>query len=111
MIYTVKHKIRYGTLFLFMLLLIVGGVSIFHIVRLQDDSKEILKNNYESLQYAHAMLIAMEKISGPGNAYVHDFETALIAQEKNITETDERLSTETIRLLFNRIRSGEKSQD
>jgi two-component system, NtrC family, sensor histidine kinase KinB len=98
-------------MFLFILLLILGGVSIFHIVRLQNDSREILKDNYESLQYGHEMLIALDKISEAGSAYFRDFEVALAAQEKNITEPEERRSTEAIRALFNRSRSGETSQD
>lgn len=109
MIYTVKRKIRYGTIFLFLLLMILGGVSIFHIVRLQNDSRIILKDNYESLDYGHQMLSALDSISFNNRANIQIFEQALAGQEKNITEHGEGSVTTAIRRLFNRLKSGDSS--
>ncbi len=91
MIYTVKQKIRLGTLFLFLLSLLLGGVGIFHIVRLKNDAQVILKDNYESLDYGHAMQRALES----GNRAA--FDSTLHLQEMNVTEKGERDATENIR--------------
>ena len=48
---TVKNKIRLGTVFLFILLILLGGPSIFFLVRLKNDANKIIKNNYETLTY------------------------------------------------------------
>src|ERR1700754_4486506 len=94
---TVKQKIRWGTLFLFLLLMLLGGVSIFHIVRLKNDSHIILQNNYESLDYCHAMQNALDSFTLNAGRYSGQFERALKAQEVNVTEKGEKNFTEGIR--------------
>ena len=37
---SVKNKIRLGTLFLFLLLLLSGGMGIYNLVRLKNDAKD-----------------------------------------------------------------------
>jgi two-component system, NtrC family, sensor histidine kinase KinB len=103
---TVKQKIRYGAIFLFLLFMVMGGVSVFHILRLQNDSKIILKNNYESLDYTKNMLCALDSIQFDSVAYIKKFGIALSAQEVNITENGEQYATNNIRALFNRYTSG-----
>ena len=98
---TVKQKIRLGTLFLFSLLLLSGGVSIYHLVRMQNDSKEILKDNYESLSYSHGMMEVLDSapvISGKSAAV---FDSLLKLQDDNITEPGESDITSSIRQHFN----------
>ncbi len=106
---TVKQKIRFGTLFLFSLLLLSGGVSIYHLVRMQSDSKEILKDNYESLSYSHGMMELLDSaavISGKSAAV---FDSLLKLQEANITEPGESDITSNIRKQFNLYKSGDSS--
>ncbi len=106
---TVKQKIRFGTLFLFSLLLLSGGVSIYHLVRMQSDSKEILKDNYESLSYSHGMMELLDSaavISGKSAAV---FDSLLKLQEANITEPGESDITSNIRKQFNLYKSGDTS--
>ncbi len=109
MAYTVKHKIRLGTIFLFLLLMILGGFSIFHIIRLQSDSRIILKDNYESLDYGQRMLTALDSIAMDSTPYIKQFGDALAQQENNVTERGEDSATVAIRLLFNRLQSGDSS--
>lgn len=109
MAYTVKNKIRYGTVFLFFLLLVLGGVSIFHIVRLQRDSKIILKNNYESLDYARQMLAALDSIPFNRGLYSQTFERALTAQENNITEKGERDAADGIKRYYEQFQNGDST--
>ncbi|MBL7699438.1 MAG: HAMP domain-containing protein [Chitinophagaceae bacterium] len=108
---TVKQKIRWGTLFLYLLLMALGGVSIFHIVRLKNDSQIILKDNYESLDYCHAMQRALDSFYINPAKYSKQFDSALSLQEENITEKDEGGFTRNIRTAYKEFRSGKTSPD
>lgn len=104
---TVKQKIRWGTLFLFLLMLTLGGVAIFHIVRLKHDSQVILKNNYESLEYCHFMLRTLDSIDIDKPVYMAKFDSVLKLQEANLTEEGERQFTAGIRRYFDLYKKGE----
>lgn len=109
MAYTVKQKIRWGTLFLFILLLLLGGVGIFHIVRLKNDSQIILKDNYESLDYSHAMQRMLDSMHINEPLYLNKFDSVLQLQETNITEKREKEATKKIRYLFDAYTRGNHS--
>ncbi|HEX2627662.1 MAG TPA: PAS domain-containing sensor histidine kinase, partial [Chitinophagaceae bacterium] len=104
MAYTVKQRIRWGTLFLFVLLLLSGGVGIFYLVRLKNDSKLILKDNYESLDYSHSMTRILDGTVTTGS--MKQFDSLLTLQENNLTEAGEQEATMIIRRNFNEYRNG-----
>ena len=106
---TVKQKIRLGTLFLFLLLLLSGGVGIYHLVRLKNDAKEILKDNYESLDYGHAMQRALDNKPLMVTAAAQ-FDSLLKLQEANITEPGEKEITALLRKNFSAYLSGDSSK-
>jgi two-component system, NtrC family, sensor histidine kinase KinB len=110
MAYTVKQRIRLGTLFLFFLLLLSGGVGIYHLVRLKNDAKVILTDNYESLDYSHRMQRLLDSVSIDRNKSFSNFDSLLTLQEKNITEAGEEQYTTQIRVNFNRYRAGDSSE-
>jgi NtrC-family two-component system sensor histidine kinase KinB len=109
MAYTVKQRIRFGTLFLFFLLLLLGGVGIFHLVRLQNDAKVILKDNYESLDYCHTMQRMLDSGHIDRKISFEKFDSVLELQEGNITEPGEQEATARIRACFNQYRNGVES--
>ena len=104
---TVKKRISLGTLFLFFLVLVTGGVGIYHLVRLKNDATRIIKNNYESLDYCHSMQALLESPGLPQNIKFPRFDSVLRLQEANITEEGEREATTGIRRYFDRYRNGE----
>jgi PAS domain S-box-containing protein len=104
---TVKQKIRIGTLFLFLLLLLLGGVGIYHLVQLKNDAKEILKDNYESLEYSHSMQRSLDSFSINNERYIIQFNSALKLQEANITEPGEGDITKSIRQYFTAYLNGD----
>lgn len=55
MITSVRNRIRLGSFFLFLLVLLSCGVGVYNLVRLKNDATLILKNNYESLDYCHSL--------------------------------------------------------
>lgn len=106
---TVKRKIRLGTLFLFFLLLLSGGIGVYHLVRLKHDAKLILEDNYESIDYCHFMQRCLDDaISNPVVA-IPKFDSALRLQEINITEPGEQKASAVVRKYFNLYRHGDKS--
>lgn len=106
---TVKRKIRLGTLFFFFLLLLSGGIGIYYLVRLKDDAKLILTNNYESLDYCHTMQRALDSIGTDREKYLVVFDSALKKQERNITEPGEQNATVSLREQFQLLSKGEKA--
>jgi signal transduction histidine kinase len=106
---TVKRKIRLGTLFLFFLLLLLGGVGIYYIVQLKNDSNSILKNNYESLDYCHTMQGILDSATMHVAQSAVRFDSVLKLQESNLTEPHETEATAIIRQNYNALRSGDTS--
>src|SRR5215468_7769515 len=104
-----KNKIRLGTLFLFLLLLLSGGLGIFNLVRLKNDAKMILENNYESLDYCHIMQRQLDSFNIDRPDALRNFEEALGRQENNITEPGEYDATATLRSDFEKLKKGDTS--
>ncbi len=107
----VKNKIWLGTLFLFLLILIVGGAGIHYIIRLKDASSAIIKANYESLDYCHTIQKGLDSISIDRNGSVNKIDLALRAQENNITEPGELMVTYHARKDFNKMQAGDSSAE
>ena len=96
-----KTKIALGGLFLFALLILVGAVSFFYFNRLTEDSKEIVKDNYETLNYSRDMLKELDVINSKDSTKaITGFEKNLQLQEDNITEPGEKEMTESLRKNF-----------
>jgi len=106
---SVKNKIRLGTLFLFLLLLLSGGLGIYNLVRLKNDAKMILENNYESLDYCHIMQRQLDSFNIDRPDALRNFNDALRKQENNITEPGEYDATAALRSDFDKLRKGDTS--
>ncbi|MEI9908755.1 MAG: histidine kinase dimerization/phospho-acceptor domain-containing protein [Bacteroidota bacterium] len=106
-----KTKVALGGIFLFALLVLVGAVSFFYFNRITEEAKDIVKNNYETLNYSRDMLKELDELNGGDsmNAY-NNFEESLQQQEKNITEPSEKEMTVSLRKNFNELKK-KKSVD
>jgi len=109
MVTSVKNKIRAGTIFLFCLLLLSGGLGIYYVIQLKKDAQQILKNNYESLSYAHAMQQSLDSILSGNSATTAHFENQLMLQRRNITETGEIEATDSVTHGFRKLQAGDYS--
>lgn len=107
---SVKKKIWLGTLFLFLLLILTGGVSIYYMAKLKSEGKNVLQDNYETLSYCHTMQHQLNNITGNFVQSVKIFEEALTLQENNITEPGEDTATTTLRHDFNKLKLGDTSK-
>src|ERR1700738_880201 len=92
-----KTKITLGVVFLFALFLLVGGTSFFYLNKTISEQRDILKDNYETIDYTKNMLLALDtwpQDSTHGKAL---FEKNLQLQEGNITEPGEKDATNALR--------------
>ncbi|GAB3252112.1 ATP-binding protein [Larkinella harenae] len=102
---TIKLKISLALVFLFAVLLLLGGSGMYYLNQLADDSQAILKDNYTSLQFVGRMQKALLTRNTDPDA-LKSFDQALRQQEKNLTEEGEEALAEAIRVDFDRLRSG-----
>lgn len=105
MITSVRNRIRLGTFFLFLLVLLSCGVGVYNLVRLKNDATLILKNNYESLDYCHSLQQLLDQAS-PGQWPLAAMDSVLRLQERNVTEPGEQGATSNIRSQLNALRAG-----
>lgn len=106
-----KTKVALGGIFLFMLLILVGAISFYYFNRITQESKEIVKNNYETLNYTRDMLNELDELNGKDSLVaIKNFERNLKLQQKNITEPGEGNLTESLRKNFILLRQN-KSDD
>ena len=101
---TLKTKVSLSLVFLFGIILVLGGLAAYYLNRLSDDSKAILKDNYISLEFVSKMQKALTVLDDPDA--LPDFETNLKKQEGNVTEIGEQEATSAVRREFNRLRGG-----
>jgi PAS domain S-box-containing protein len=96
----IKTKLFIGLTFFFTLLILISGLGLFAINRLADESKNILKANYESIKYCENMQQAIDAIEAKAPGALDKFEKNLKAQENNITEVGEQDATASVREEF-----------
>lgn len=101
-----KTKVAMGAIFLFALLILVGAVSFIYFNRITAQSGEIVKDNYETLNYSRDMLNELDQFMSPDSTRaLANFEQNLRMQEKNITEPGEKDLTNSLRVNFGKARS------
>lgn len=110
MVASVKNKIRWGTIFLFLLVATSGGVGIYYLVKLRLQTKNILNANYESLQYAHRMQVSLDSVLQGTVRFSDTIVHYLQLQQSNITEPGEAEATNNLRKAFTQLMRGDTAQ-
>jgi len=102
---TIKNKLRAGFSFLFLLALVCCGLSIYFLNRLSADARNILKDNYKSVQYAKNIGSVIDAGQGTLNREQNNIiEDNLIKQEHNITERGEQQLTDSLRSKYEQLK-------
>lgn len=100
---TIKTKVAYGVVFLFVVSFAIGGIGIFYIQQISKDSRNIIKDNYESLEYMQAVIEASDlAITHPDTLF--SMERNIRLQEENITEAGELEQTQGLRKAFDKFK-------
>jgi len=88
----IRTKLGFGIGFMFLLVAIMSVISIYYINRLSNDTKNILADNYKSIEYARNMLSSIENnIQSTSSDAV--FEENFKKQKNNVTEIGEQQLT------------------
>ncbi|MFC0774026.1 sensor histidine kinase [Terrimonas alba] len=99
-----------GTLFLFLLLILLGGFSLYYLAKLKTESRNIIKDNYETLDYCHTMQRQLDGIRLHSPSAIQEFDLYLKKQEANITEPGEGKATKSLREAFDNLVGGDSSE-
>ncbi|SDG04920.1 ATP-binding protein [Epilithonimonas hungarica] len=95
----IKTKLNIGVGVLFMMIFVLSVLSGWYINQLKKDTNNILKANYNTLQYSRNMLLALEEIDSDPLAF-SVFEKHLQQQQKNVTEPGEKEATDNVAIHF-----------
>ncbi|HCQ14181.1 ATP-binding protein [Flavobacterium sp.] len=85
----IKTKLNLGVGLLFILIIVLSLVSAYYIFSIKKDTQNILKANYETLEYSRNMLSSLDEIAKDEPKAILLFETNLKKQLANITEDGE----------------------
>jgi len=97
----VKNKLRLGFGFLFIVVLLFGGISLYYINQISNNAKVILKDNYETLNYCRAMRSILDENGLPlNNELITKFNAELAKEEHNITENGEAQAVTGLKASF-----------
>lgn len=96
----IKTKLNLGVGLLFILIIVLSLVSAFYIYSIKKDTQNILKANYETLEYSRNMLSSLDEISVGETKAILVFETNLKKQIANITEVGEDKVTYSLQKKF-----------
>ena len=102
----VKSKISLGLLFLFAVIILLGGTGAYYLNKLSNQSKGIIKDNYKTIQYCKTMLQILDEMERGNLSETNNFEQTLQLQELNITEQGEKELTQNIRQSFEKYKNN-----
>ncbi|OOG67117.1 ATP-binding protein [Flavobacterium sp. A45] len=92
----IKTKLNLGVGLLFVMIIILTLVSAFYIFSIKKDTENILKANYNTLEYSRNMLLSLDNINADAEKAIITFETNLNKQNRNITEVGEDSVTRSL---------------
>jgi PAS domain S-box-containing protein len=102
----IKTKLNLGVGLLFLLIIILSLVSAFYIFSIKKDTENILKANYNTLEYSRNMLLSLDEINSNGKKAITTFETNLDQQSNNVTEAGEDVATRNLQNTFNLLKKN-----
>lgn len=111
----IKTKLNLGVGLLFLMIIILSLVAAFYIFSIKKDTENILRANYNTLEFSRNMLLSLDEINIDEEKAIAIFETNLKNQIANITEIGEDKVTYNLQKSFdflekNRTDENVKSQ-
>ncbi|MBP4138872.1 HAMP domain-containing sensor histidine kinase [Flavobacterium geliluteum] len=108
----IKTKLNLGVGLLFLLIIILSLVSAFYIFSIKKDTENILKANYNTLEYSRNMLLSLDEIrtNTDNDTAIRTFKENLQKQTQNITETGEQKVTDNVKVNFALLEKNRSSE-
>ena len=101
----IKTKLNLGVGLLFVMIILLTLVGAFYIFSIKSDTENILKANYNTLEYSRNMLLALDDIVANEEKAVVAFESNLKGQQANITEAGEGKATARLQSIFSTLKT------
>ena len=95
-----KTKLNLAVGLLLSLILLLTILSAFYIFAIKRDTENILKANYNTLEYSRKMLSALDNLDNGNADATFTFEENLTKQLLNITESGEKKATQIVQFNF-----------
>ncbi|MBL0735270.1 PAS domain-containing protein [Flavobacterium sp. GN10] len=96
----IKTKLNLGVGLLFLMIIILSLVSAYSVFLIKQDTENILKSNYNTLEYSRNMIFALDGMKSGSTETIRSFEENLEKQTQNITEPGEKQATEKLKASF-----------
>jgi signal transduction histidine kinase len=97
---SIQNRLTLGTLFLYALMLFSVVLGLFYLVRVDDGSKAVLADNYESVRHLHGMHTELDGVEAQKSMAIIGIDSLLSSQEANLTEPGEQAATAELRRHF-----------
>lgn len=106
----IKTKLNLGVGLLFVMIIILALTSAFYIFSIKKDTENILKANYNTLEYSRNMLTSLDNFNEDESKATRVFQTNLKKQIRNITEVGEDRITSNLTNNFNQLQKNKKEE-
>ncbi|WP_321438845.1 ATP-binding protein [uncultured Bacteroides sp.] len=106
----IKTKLTYGIGILFAMIVLLGALSLGYINKLNNETQKIYTNNNYSLNYCRNMLIVLDNVHTSKSA-LQVFMSNLQKQQKNLTEVNEKETTDKLSFHFEELRNKINEQN
>src|SRR6187402_43866 len=106
----IKTKLNLGVGLLFLLIFILSLVSAYSVFSIKKDTGNILKANYNTLEYSRNMLLSLDEMSSNESDAIQLFGINLKKQAANITEVNEDINTKKLESNFNLLKQNRNNE-
>jgi PAS domain S-box-containing protein len=106
----IKTKLNLGVGLLFLLIFILAMVSAYSVFSIKKDTGNILKANYNTLEYSRNMLLSLDEMAKNESKAATVFEINLKKQVANITEKNEDVATGNLESNFNILKKNSNDE-
>ncbi|MCD0470618.1 ATP-binding protein [Flavobacterium sp. JAS] len=89
----IKTKLNLGVGLLFLMIIILSLVSGYSVFLIKADTENILKANYNTLEYSRNMILSLDEIKMSTDNKILTFKEYLEKQTQNVTEPGEKEAT------------------
>ncbi|PAM95619.1 PAS domain-containing sensor histidine kinase [Flavobacterium sp. IR1] len=96
----IKTKLNLGVGLLFLMIIILSLVSAYSVFLIKEDTENILKANYNTLEYSRNMILSLDEIKISTDHKKHTFKENLDKQSLNVTEPGEKEATANLKRNF-----------
>ncbi|WP_321519334.1 ATP-binding protein [uncultured Bacteroides sp.] len=106
----IKTKLTYGIGILFAMIVLLGALSLGYINKLNNETQKIYTNNNYSLNYCRNMLLVLDNVHTSKSAF-QVFMSNLQKQQKNLTEVNEKETTDRLTFHFEELKNKMNEQN